>query len=144
MPRFEVDDAGLDFTRLHVEGHDLGNLTLPRTFFSRCRFQAMSFRNTDLSESVLCWNDFIEVDFSSASLARADLRLALFELTSFRDADLRGADLRAAGLELCHFDGADMDGAIVSRRQLSDLLLTRRQRRLIDVREDDGPEPDGG
>src|SRR5262249_38818910 len=41
------------------ESHrNLENLTLPRTFFGKSHIQYVSFKNTDLSESTLCWNDF--------------------------------------------------------------------------------------
>src|SRR4051812_4064592 len=43
---------------VEVPEHALDNLTLPCTFFGRSEIGPVSFQNTDLSESTLCWNDF--------------------------------------------------------------------------------------
>ena len=93
-PRHDDDRPGLSFFRTLVERADLSNLTLPRTFIGRSEVRAVSFRNTDLSESTLCWNDFVDVDF--------------------RDADLREADLRGADFERCDVTGANLAGALLS------------------------------
>src|SRR5437764_1381806 len=50
-------------TRVGAGEHDLENLTLPRTFFGRSEIGPVSFKNTDLSESTMCWNDFTKVNF---------------------------------------------------------------------------------
>lgn len=42
----------------------------------------------------MCWNDFIEVDFTDACLAEADLRAS-----TFADCDVSGADPRGAILD---------------------------------------------
>ena len=81
----------------------------------------MSFRNTDLSESTLCWNDFADVDFT--------------------DADLRAADLRDSIFQGCTFVGADLRGAKLARAQASQLALSPEQQAVV-VWNDD--EPDGG
>src|SRR4051794_26937893 len=52
-----------------VPEHALDNLTIPRTFIRRSEISSISFKNTDLSESTLCWNDFIEVNFTEADLS---------------------------------------------------------------------------
>src|SRR5262245_66315966 len=65
---------GLSFFRTAVESEDLSGMTLQRTFFNRSEVSGTSFRGSDLTESFLCWNDFVSVDFSEAVLARADLR----------------------------------------------------------------------
>jgi uncharacterized protein YjbI with pentapeptide repeats len=63
-PRYDDDETlGVSFFRTRVAG-DLSGLTLPRTFFGRSEIKGASFRGTDLRESRLCWNDFIDVDFS--------------------------------------------------------------------------------
>jgi BTB/POZ domain-containing protein KCTD9 len=60
LPRHD-DEEPLGFnlfrTRLS-DALDLSDLSLPRTFFGRSEINQVSFRNTDLRESNLCWNDF--------------------------------------------------------------------------------------
>src|SRR5688572_16741673 len=71
----DPEPLGVCFYRVFIgDGDNLGNLTLPRTFFGRSDISDVSFRNTDLSESNLCWNDFTDVDFTDAVLANSDLR----------------------------------------------------------------------
>src|ERR1051325_9855066 len=87
-PRFDDEEPlGASFFRTRVEG-DLSGLSLPRTYFGRSEVTAASFQNTDLNESTLCWNDFIDVDFSRASLGNSDLRASLFERVSFAHSEL--------------------------------------------------------
>ncbi len=50
-----------------VRHRNLENLTLPRTFFGRSYIHHVSFKNTNLSESSLCWNDFSEVNFTDGN-----------------------------------------------------------------------------
>ena len=59
---------GLSFFRTFVGNGELDSLTIPRTFFGRSEKRAISFKNTDLSESCLCWSDFIDVDFTDVNL----------------------------------------------------------------------------
>lgn len=54
---------------------DIANMTLPRTFFGRSEVRQVSFKHTDLSESCLCWNDLVQVDFTETDLSGSDLRL---------------------------------------------------------------------
>src|ERR1043165_7637704 len=59
LPRPD-DEAplGVSFFRTFVgEGDDLSNLFLPHTFFGRSEINNAFFRNTDFTESNLCWND---------------------------------------------------------------------------------------
>lgn len=144
----QPDDAeplGLSFFRTLVgEGANLSNLTIPRTFFGRSEISNASFRNTDLSESNLRWNDFIDVDFTEAILARADCRASIYTRVRFARADLRGADMRRADFEECIFDGALMDGTVLTRNQGSRLSLSGSQQAAIAWCNDDGPEPSGG
>src|SRR5689334_10312217 len=66
-PRFDDDEPlGVSFFRTRLNDAQLTNLTLPRTFFGRSGISSSSFENTDLSESTLCWNDFIDVSFRNA------------------------------------------------------------------------------
>jgi uncharacterized protein YjbI with pentapeptide repeats len=92
----------------------------------------------------LCWNDFIDVDFSHAVLAACDLRSSLFERVKFVGADLRAADLRRSSFEACTFVDANMQGAILTRGQDAQISLSRQQRIAINWRDDEGPEPDSG
>lgn len=141
----DPDPLGVSFFRTVVgDGDDLGNLTLPRTFFGRSEINDASFRNTDLTESNLCWNDFIDVDFTDATLARSDARASLFRRVTFTRADLRGVDMRRSSFEECVFDGALLEGAILTHAQGSGLRLSAGQRSEIAWTTDEGPEPDGG
>lgn len=145
MPRYDDGDPwGVRFFRALVNEIDLSNLTLPRTYFGRCEISRISFRNTDLTESNLCWNDFLDVDFSTAALVRCDLRSSRFDRVKFIGADLRAADMRRSWFNACTFDGAIIDGAVLTRTQASRMAFSEAQRSVIDWRDEDGPEPDGG
>jgi BTB/POZ domain-containing protein KCTD9 len=146
VPQPEDDEPlGLSFFRTLVgEGADLSNLTIPRTFFGRSEIRDATFRNTDLSESNLCWNDFVDVEFTEAALARADLRASNYTRVNFTRADLSGTDLRRADFEECVFDDAAMDGTVLARSQGSLLVLSSVQKAAIAWCDDEGPEPSGG
>jgi BTB/POZ domain-containing protein KCTD9 len=118
-PQFDDDALGVEFFRTSVADSDLSNLTLPGTFFGRSEIVHTSFRNSDLSRSTMCWNDFIDVDFSSACLAECDLRAATFEG--------------------CRFTNADVSGALLGREQ--SIALSDEQRRTVVWCDD---EPPGG
>jgi len=141
----DEEPLGLSFFKTFVlEGADLNNLTLPRTFFGRSEINSASFRNSDLSESNFRWNDFIDVDFTEAILAGTDFRASIYTRVSFTRADLRGADMRRASFEECVFDGAPMDDAALTRKQGLCLVLSSCQKGAINWYDDDGPEPSGG
>src|SRR5215471_21814060 len=124
----DKEPLGVSFFRTFVgEGDDLSGLFLPHTFFGRSEINDAAFRNTDFTESNLCWNDFIDVDFSDAVLAGSDMRASLFQRVKFVRTDLRGADLRHSTFEGCTFDGALMKGAIVARSQMGMLGLSKSQ-----------------
>lgn len=146
LPQYDdPEPLGVNFFRTMVTDEvPLDNLTLPRTFFGRSEVNKASFRNADLSESNLCWNDFLGVDFTGAILAKADMRSSQFVDVTFTAADLRGADMRRSSFERCTFDGAVLDGAILTKDQARMLSLTAEQRQLIDWRSDPGGEPGGG
>lgn len=63
-------------------------------------------RLTDLTGSVLCWNQFRHVDFTGSDLSRADLRRSTFEGCTFAGARLRGALLTASQRD--HLGDADL------------------------------------
>jgi uncharacterized protein YjbI with pentapeptide repeats len=156
--RPQCDDEGplgVSFFRSFV-GHDieqgdkdashriLENLTLPRTFFGKSYIQHVSFKNTDLSESTLCWNDFNEVNFTEADLSGCDLRASIFSEVDFVRADLRNTDLRRSDFETCDFTDADMGGAKLTHEQGEQIDLSEKQRQEIDWQESDGDQPLGG
>src|SRR6266478_3881575 len=71
-PRHDDEKLGVGFFRTRLADVALDGLTLPRNFFGRSEIRRVSFRGSDLSESTANWNDFIDVDFSSADLSCAD------------------------------------------------------------------------
>jgi BTB/POZ domain-containing protein KCTD9 len=145
MPQYDDEQLGVSFFRTFVGEHDdLSNLTLPRTYFGRSEINDALFCNTDLTESCLCWNDFIDVDFSDAVLAHCDLRASNFTRVKFIRADLRDADLRHSSFDDCIFEGALLDRAVLTHSQAEQIKLTDAQRQVIAIANDDGPEPDGG
>jgi uncharacterized protein YjbI with pentapeptide repeats len=148
MPRYDDDQLGFEFFRTGLEDSDLSNLTVPRTYFGRSRLERVNFRNTDLSESSTCWNDFIDCDFSGANLARSDMRAATFSRCRFIGTDLSRTDLRRSAFEGCDFTGANVKGArgdYVYGDEFELLgRLSEKQRKSMKWSEDPGPEPDGG
>ena len=124
MPNHDDDELGFSFYKEGLEDGELCDLTLPRTFFGRSLIERVAFVNTDLSQSRMCWNDFLGCDFSHADLAGADLRASRFVDCRFVGSVLRDADLRGAEFTNCDFTDADMTGATAV--------------------EDPGPEPPGG
>ena len=66
----------------------LENLTMPSIFFCRCGVYEISFRNTSLVDSIFCWNDFVDVDFTDADLSRCDLRCSIFKERSICSAQI--------------------------------------------------------
>lgn len=142
-PLPDDEQLGFEFFRTEVSG-DWSNLTLPRTFFGRSLVSNSQFVDTDLTESNLCWNDFVSVDFRLAVLNGADLRASLFEDCSFRGASLRGADLRQSSYERCDFRDADLADAVVARGEPVLELLSAKQRAEVHLVEQPGPEPAGG
>ena len=67
----------------------------PPTYFARSSLERVDFRNTDLSGSRICWNDFDSCDFRCADLSGCDLRASTFTACFFSEADLRGARISA-------------------------------------------------
>jgi BTB/POZ domain-containing protein KCTD9 len=84
------------------------------------------------------------VDFSSAVLARADLRASSFTRVSFSNADLSGADLRRSSFSGCNFKGATLVGSRLTSAAARGLGLSDEQRKAIAWETTEGPEPLGG
>ncbi len=146
MPRYD-DDAplGVSFFRTFVgDGNDLSNLYLPRTFFGRSEINRARFCNTDFSQSSMCWNDFIDVDFTDAVLIGCDLRASIFKRVRFVGANLCCADLRRASFDDCHFEGAMLHSATMTGFQAGAMGLSQQQRSEINLVLMEGPSPGGG
>ncbi|UXU86030.1 pentapeptide repeat-containing protein [Burkholderia sp. S-53] len=142
LPQADDERLGVSFFRTFLgDGENISNLTLPRTFFGRSEINDVRFCNTDLTESNLCWNDFIDVDFAEAVLARSDLRASLFERVRFTGADLSHADLRGSTFVRCDFSQAVMTGVVMTRTQGTTLDLSAAQRQEIAWTDDEGAEP---
>jgi uncharacterized protein YjbI with pentapeptide repeats len=143
-PRHDDEELGVSFFRTLLADAKLENLTLPRTYFGRSEIRAMSFQNTDLSESTANWNDFIGVDFSAADLSRSDFRACLLERVRFTEACLADVDFRYCGFKQCDFTNAEMSGTKLTRKSGAALRLSSDQQQVIDWQAEDGAEPDGG
>lgn len=144
QPRFDdPEPLGVSFFRTQVEG-DLSRMTLPRTFFGRSQIGEASFKDSDLSESTLCWCDFINVDFTEACLRTCDLRASSFKIVNFAKCDLSGADLRRSSFVNCNFRDAVLNGAKLTRAQTPQLKLSPQQLAVVDWQATDGDEPGGG
>jgi uncharacterized protein YjbI with pentapeptide repeats len=134
---------GLGFFKTFLADDSLAGLTIPRTFFGRSEVRAISFRSSDLSESCLCWNDFLDVDFTDAILAKCDLRASNYERVQFTRADLRNADLRRSRFFDCDFTDALLNGAKLDRGSQLLASLTKEQKVVIDY-QPEGEDPPGG
>jgi uncharacterized protein YjbI with pentapeptide repeats len=147
MPNYDDEELGFNYFKNRVEDADNGNLSLPRTFIGRSSLIRVSFANSDLSSSRMCWNDFDECDFSKADLSGCDMRASQFKGCTFRDAVLRGADLRRSSFEDCDFAGADLAGAVAKEEDNDGCVqdyLTGEQQAVMAWTPDRGPEPPGG
>jgi uncharacterized protein YjbI with pentapeptide repeats len=143
-PRHDKGPLGVSFVRTNLGAIDLENLSLPRTFFGKSEIGPMSFRNTDLSESKLCWCVFKGVDFTDCDLRDCDLRASRFIKVKFVRATLRNADLRRSSFEDCDFTDAELRGAKLTYLQGLRLVLSEGQKEVIDWRFTDGEVPEGG
>jgi uncharacterized protein YjbI with pentapeptide repeats len=146
MPNHDDEELGFSYFKYWLEDADNSNLTLPRTFFGRSWFARVSFANTDLSESRMCWNEFSECDFSASDLSGCDMRASVFKDCKFVGAILRGADLRRSTFDGCDFTGAELAGAVAADENSEgsvDEYVSEEQQAVM-VFQDDGPEPPGG
>jgi BTB/POZ domain-containing protein KCTD9 len=144
LPRHDDEVLGVSFFRTSLADCALENLTLPRTFFCRSDIRNVSFRGSDMSESVACWNDFTNVDFSFVDLSKADLRASIFQSVNFHGANLRNVDFRRATFRKCVFTNADLTGARFLRGFRWIFILSSSQRRSIHWQDTPGEEPEGG
>ncbi len=147
MPNYDDEELGFSYFKYGLDEADNSNLTMPRTFIGRSSFIRVSFVNTDLSESRMCWNGFDECDFGEADLSGCDMRASTFENCRFVGAILRGADLRRSSFVDCDFTGADLTGAIAEDEDAIGCVqdwLTDAQQATMAWSEDEGPLPPGG
>jgi BTB/POZ domain-containing protein KCTD9 len=148
IPNHDDDKLGFSFFRTSVEEDDFSDCTLPRTFVGRSELTDVSFRNTDLSESRMCWNEFNGCNFSKADLSGCDMRASKFVRCKFDGADLRGVDLRRSSFEDSSFKGANLKGAIMDNDSAADWgadkHLSKAQVASIVWHDDPGKEPEGG
>jgi uncharacterized protein YjbI with pentapeptide repeats len=153
MPNYEdKEPLGFSFFGRDGQVEDYGNLTLPRTYFGHSTLTRLSFANTDLSGSRMCWNDFLGCDFSEADLSECDMRASTFTGCKFVGAVLRGADLRRSSFKECDFTGADLTGAVGEDEDFYTSsghtnvydFLTEEQRAVMVWTPDEGPLPPGG
>jgi hypothetical protein len=148
MPAYDDEELGFSFFRTGLEDGELHNLSLPRTFFGRSGFTRVSFENTDLSGSCMCWNDFTNCDFSGADLTGCDMRASVFADCVFDGAILRGANLERSTFEGCTFKGADLTKAIADAVYGDEYGLidtfSDEQSASMKWNEEAGPEPSGG
>jgi uncharacterized protein YjbI with pentapeptide repeats len=138
-PAFDVDE-GENWFRSAIAGQQLRDLTMPHLAFGRSGVEDTSFANSDLSQSLLNWSDFVRVSFAGADLHDSDLRCSDFDSCDFSGANLAACDLRCSDFSQCRFEGASLDGAVVTEEQLGELPLSAEQRRVVRVdTEDDAP-----
>jgi hypothetical protein len=137
-----------DYYKCGLANADYSNLTLPRVFFGRSFVERVNYRNTDLSQSWMCWNDFVDCDLSGADLSGCEMRSSIFRRCRFVGANLAGADLRRSSFEGCDFTGAVLRGTRADEGYADEYELTERlsveQLEAMEWHEDPGPEPPGG
>lgn len=143
-PRFDDETLGFSFFKEGLSDEDLNGLELPRTFFGRSCIERISLRFTNLCQSNLCWNDFVDCDFSAADLTDSDLRASLFERCRFDGAVLVRADLRLSTFVECRFVDADLTDARLTLSQKNRLPLTPAQQNSVVWKLRAGAHPSGG
>ncbi|MBS1997971.1 MAG: pentapeptide repeat-containing protein [Cyanobacteria bacterium SZAS LIN-2] len=114
--------------------------------------KGVTFKNSDLSQSRMCWNDFINCDFTEADLSGCDMRASNFENCNFTGANLTEADLRRSHITNCNFTGAILTEALAlpaahrEHRNGGSIepLLTAEQSATVGWIDLAGEEPPGG
>lgn len=100
VPR-DMDLLGAD-----LRGMDFQGATLRRVYLVGANLEGVSFRDCDLTGSVLAFANCKGCDFTGATMARAGLSKG-----DFREATFQGADLTEAILSKGNFQGAVLDQA---------------------------------
>ncbi len=143
MPNHNDDTLGFSFFRGRWDEADFSSITIPRTFFGRSTLNGVDFRDTDLTESRMCWNDFTKCDFRGADLSRCDMRASKFVDCDFGGAILRNADLRRSSFRGPEFTGADMRGAVADD-DVYTIGIGDDQYETMNWQDEPGEEPPGG
>ncbi len=125
------------------EDGDMSNLTVPRCFFARSLLERVSFLNTELTESWLCWDNFEGCDFWKSVLTRCDMRCSYWKNCRFDKADLTGADLRGSNFENCTLEGATFKDTLVLPGDVLLAQLSEAQKAGIVLKRQGGQPHDG-
>jgi len=125
------------------EDADMSGLTIPRCFFARSLLKQVTFHNTDLNESWLCWNNFEYCNFSEARLARCDMRCSYWLNCCFDGTDLTGADLRGSDFVNCTFEGTVFKDTLVLPGDKLIAALSEGQKTGIVLKRQGGQPHDG-
>ena len=132
LPQYD-DNEPLGFSIFRTlldDALDLSDLTLPRTFFGRSQINRVSFWNSNLRQSNLCWNDFEGTDFTGADLTGSDMRSSLFNKVLFVTTNLDGADLRRSSFTDCLCEETIMNRVILTRQQGATMRNAETEHRL--------------
>ena len=128
----DTEEEDFTFFRTFLREANLSRMTLPRTYFGRTGFELVSFLDSDLKQSYMCENDWLDCDFTAADLSETDMSSSLYYGCRFKRAILNDADLREAEFVDCDFTEAEMRGAVLSHEQADIFLWSERQRAAID------------
>lgn len=118
---------GIDLFRTRVEEEDYAGLTLPHLYVCRTLIRKCSFRDSDVSQSLLVWSDFENVTFVEADLHDGDLRNSIFDGCQFDGANLEGCDVRGSTFRGCTFFGARTMGMVITQKLARTLPLLPEQ-----------------
>ncbi len=134
----------LDAFRGPLEDFDYSQQDLMNSFINKSLVKNVSFENSSLSGSRMCWNDFEQVNFKGTSLSECDMRASIFEDCDFEGADLTKTDLRRSSFVNCRFKSANFEGAKIAKASKEKFDLSPDQIDVVEWMEDDGEEPEGG
>lgn len=99
-----------------------------------CKFQGVSFRGCDLSQSSFAEASFRETCFDDARLDEATFRAANLSGCSLKRSSLRGTSFESAVLDFANFEGATWTEALVSNTSFNQTRGLSTCRRLETVR----------
>lgn len=118
------DAMNINLSGAHVYGcrlflSDLSYANLSYTRMIHADFEETSFRATLLTEAVLRYGNFKNVDFDTANLIGIDAEKSAWADVILRNAKLTSACLEGAKFERVHFLGADLRNACLAGADLS-------------------------
>jgi len=126
-----LEEADLRVANLegaHLEGAHLERADLRRAHLKRANLSVAHLEGADLKSADLDGVDLRGAHLEGAHLEEADLRGAHLEGAHLEGAHLEGANLRGAHLEGAHLEGANFEGV-----DLSQVLMTVREREIIEL-----------